>query len=218
MVNFALPLEATAPVDPDRHLAEQVLEGNPTAFSELVERHWSRIFSRVYALLNNREDAEEVTQDAFARAYQGLSTFRWEASFGTWLYRIASNLARNRYWYWKRRARDRSLSMHTPIGEEGDLFLHDLLPDPESNPADRVRWTEFQNHIERHLDELPEQHREIMEMRLIDHLSYEQIGETLDIPLGTVKSRIARARRHLTRSLGLKDDSNVQAFALELGR
>jgi len=217
MVNVACLVEEAYGLDPDRRIAEEAVNGNPQAYNQLVERYWGRIFSRVYSLLNNREDAEEVTQDAFSRAFESLPNFRWEASFSTWLYRIASNLARNRYWYWKRRGRALSRSLEAPLSEDG-LMLHDVIPSKEADPGDRLRWSEFSDHIELHLERLPARHREIMEMRLLDHLSYEQIGETLDIPLGTVKSRIARARRCLTRSMGLNGDQSVQAFAMELGR
>jgi len=213
MVNVACVWRESEKDDPDQRIAAEVIKGNTDAYGQLMERHWARIFSRVYALLNNREDAEEVTQDAFTRAFESLPHFRWEASFSTWLYRIASNLARNRYWYWKRRGRERSLSLEAPLNEDG-LQLYDLLSSGETNPADRLRWNEFHASIEGHLDRLPKPHREIMEMRLLDNLSYEEIGESLSIPLGTVKSRIARARRCLSRSLGLQPEDSVHAHAM----
>lgn len=203
-------------VDPDRRIAQAVIDGNPQAFNQLIERYWGRIFARVYQLLGNREDAEEVTQDAFARAHSGLASFRWEASFSTWLYQIASNLARNRYWYWKRRRREQTLALETPLTDDG-LTLSDLIADEAADPGDRMRWQEFQNSIHRQLERLPARHRQIMELRLIDDMSYEEISEMLGIPVGTVKSRIARARHYLTRALGLEEES-VQAYALELAR
>jgi RNA polymerase sigma-70 factor (ECF subfamily) len=204
-------------VDPDRRIAAEVIAGNHQAYNQLIERYWARIFSRVYSLLGNREDAEEVTQDAFTRALENLGSFRWEASFSTWLYQIASNLARNRFWYWKRRGRDRSMSIDMPLTDDG-YSLHEILPDNEADPGDRLRWEEFHGAINQHLERLPDSHREVMEMRLLDELSYEEISAELEIPVGTVKSRIARARTHLTRSLGLKKDANVHVFAQELVR
>lgn len=203
-------------MDPDQRIAEAVVNGNQQAFNQLIERYWGRIFARVYSLLGNREDAEEVTQDAFTRALESLPSFRWEASFSTWLYQIASNLARNRYWYWKRRGRGVSLGLDQPLNEEG-LTLSDLIPSEEADPGDRLRWSEFQGTVERHLNHLPSRHREIMELRLLENLSYEDISERLSIPIGTVKSRIARARYYLTKGLGL-GDQNIQAFATELTR
>ncbi len=204
-------------VDPDRRIASEVMNGNYQAYNQLVERYWGRIFARVYQLLGNREDAEEVTQDTFARAYRSIGSFRWDSSFSTWLFQIGSNLARNRYWHRKRRGHGRGLSLEYPIGEDGFRLL-DLLPDGEADPGDRLRWNEFEQAVETHLDHLPEAHREVMELRLAENLSYEEIGERLAIPMGTVKSRIARARQHLSRSLGLREEETVQAHAQALIR
>lgn len=202
---------------PDQRIAAEVINGNHQAYNQLIERYWGRTFARVYSLLGNREDAEEVTQDAFSRALENLANFRWEASFSTWLYQIASNLARNRYWYWKRRGRGRDLHMEAPLNEEG-LTLQDLMADGSADPADRMRWKEFHGAVNAQLEGLPERHREIMEMRLLDDLSYEEISELLDVPVGTVKSRISRARYYLAKGLGLRKGENVQAYARELTR
>lgn len=214
MESAACALRERVEGDPDRRIAGEVMAGNHQAFNQLIERYWGRIFARVYHLLGNREDAEEVTQDSFARALESLGSFRWEASFSTWLYQIASNLARNRYWYWRRRGRERSIALEAPLTEDG-LSLSDLIADEAADPGDRLRWEEFRVAIEAQLSRLPARHREIMELRLLDDLSYEDIGERLQIPVGTVKSRIARARYHLTRGLGLKGDC-VQGFAQAL--
>ena len=96
--------------------------------------------------------------------------------------------------------------------------LETLLWKVTSSYTYQERSSEFSDHIELHLERLPARHREIMEMRLLDELSYEEISAELEIPVGTVKSRIARARTHLTRSLGLKKDANVHVFAQELVR
>ena len=108
------------------------------------------------------------------------------------------------------------MSLDMPLNEDG-YFLHEILPDGEADPGNRLRWNEFEESIDDHLDRLPEQHREVMEMRLIDDMSYEQISEELDVPVGTVKSRIARARKALSRGLGRAEDRKVGAYAQELG-
>ncbi|MEM1222688.1 MAG: sigma factor [Verrucomicrobiota bacterium] len=84
----------------DNLLIERVKNGDTAAYGDMVARYWDRIFARVHQLLKNKQDAEEVTQDAFIRAQRGLENFRGDASFSTWLYQIATNLAHNRYWYW----------------------------------------------------------------------------------------------------------------------
>ena len=216
MNNTALAYNETPELTCDQRIAQEVVNGNHQAFNQLVERYWGRIYSRVYSLLNNHEDAEEVTQDAFAKAFENLPHFRWEASFSTWLYQIASNLARNRFWYWKRRQRGKQMSLDMPLSENG-LYMHEILPDGEADPGNRMRWNEFEESIDDHLDRLPDQHREVMEMRLIEDLSYEQISDQLEVPVGTVKSRIARARKALCRGLGLGEACKVSAYAQELG-
>ena len=84
----------------DKVLVNRIKSGDASAFDEMVSRYWHRIFARVMQLLKNRQDAEEVTQDAFVRAHRGLEKFRGDSSFSTWLFQIATNLAHNKYWYW----------------------------------------------------------------------------------------------------------------------
>lgn len=217
MESSACALRETVELDPDQRIAAEVMNGNHQAYNQLIERYWGRIFARVYQLLGNREDAEEVTQDAFTRALENLGSFRWEASFSTWLYQIASNLARNRFWYWKRRGRGVSLPLDGELGQSG-LTLGDVIADGAADPADRMRWQEFHGAVNAHLDGLPERHREIMELRLLEDLSYEEISARLEVPVGTVKSRISRARYYLTKGLGIRKGENVQAYARELAR
>src|SRR5437763_7779343 len=110
----------------DRLLVDRFKAGDQSAFNEMVSRYWDRIFSMVHQLLRNQQDAEEVTQDDFIRAHRGLVNFRGDSAFSTWLYQIATNLARNRYWYWWRRKRDKSVSLDAPSGAENALTHGDL--------------------------------------------------------------------------------------------
>lgn len=198
-----------SPLDADQLLIAETLGGNRQAYSQIVQRYWGRIFARVHQIIGNFEDAEEVTSDAFTRALLNLGNFRHEASFSTWLYQIASNLARNRYWYWKRRRRERSLSLDVPLSDDGRT-LQQSLPAGERDPAQQARWSEFCRAIEVQMELLPATHREVMEMRLFEGRSYEDISSRLNIPIGTVKSRISRARESLAESLGLQSRSQVR--------
>ena len=119
----------------DKVLVARFKEGDQTAFDEMVHRYWDRIYSRVLQLLKNRQDAEEVTQDAFFRAHKGLENFRGDSSFSTWLFQIATNLAHNKYWYWWRRKRNASFSLDQSIGQEGDATLVDILPADGEDPS-----------------------------------------------------------------------------------
>jgi|UniRef100_UPI00404ABA8D RNA polymerase sigma-70 factor, ECF subfamily len=186
----------------DRLLVDRFKNGDQSAFDEMVSRYWDRIYSMVNQLLRNTQDAEEVTQDAFIRAHRGLVNFRGDSAFSTWLYQIATNLARNRYWYWWRRKRDKSISFDQPIGTEGDMTLADVIPAQVESPDDITVTQEFVDRIGAGMERLGSKHREILVLRNIKNLSYEEIAEVLKISVGTVKSRIARARESLRATLG----------------
>jgi len=186
----------------DRILVDRFKAGDQGAFDEMVTRYWDRIFGMVNQLLRNQQDAEEVTQDAFIRAHRALGNFRGESSFSTWLYQIATNLARNRYWYWWRRKRDRSVSFEAPLGTDSDATLADVFPAEVVSPEDATVTQEFVDRVAAGMEQLSEKHREILVLRNVQNLSYEEIAEILKISVGTVKSRIARARESLREKLG----------------
>jgi RNA polymerase sigma-70 factor (ECF subfamily) len=186
----------------DRLLVDRFRQGDQSAFEQMVSRYWDRIYAMVNQLLRNPEDAEEVTQDAFIRAHRGLVNFRGESAFSTWLYQIATNLARNRYWYWWRRRRDHTISFDQPIGQEGETTLAEVFPSELETPEDATVTQEFVSRVAECMHKLSPKHREILILRNIKNLSYEEIAEILGISVGTVKSRIARARDSLRAKLG----------------
>jgi RNA polymerase sigma-70 factor (ECF subfamily) len=187
----------------DRLLVDRFKNGDGAAFDEMVGRYWNRIYSMVNQLLRNPQDAEEVTQDAFIRAHRGLANFRGESAFSTWLYQIATNLARNRYWYWWRRKRDKSVSIDAPLGADGDGgTLADIIPAEVETPDDITVTQELVSRIGQGMERLGAKHREILVLRNVKNLSYEEIADILGISIGTVKSRIARARESLRSKLG----------------
>jgi RNA polymerase sigma-70 factor (ECF subfamily) len=186
----------------DQLLVDRFRKGDGAAFEEIVGRYWNRIFSMVNQLLRNPQDAEEVTQDAFIRAHRGLASFRGDAAFSTWLYQIATNLARNRYWYWWRRKRDQSVSIDAPVGPGNDTTLADIIPAEVETPDDITVTAEFVDRIGHGMERLRARHREILILRNVRNLSYEEIAGILGISIGTVKSRIARARESLRKKMG----------------
>jgi RNA polymerase sigma-70 factor (ECF subfamily) len=188
----------------DRLLVDRFKQGDPSAFDEMVSRYWDRIYAMVNQLLRNSQDAEEVTQDAFIRAHRGLVNFRGESAFSTWLYQIATNLARNRYWYWWRRKRDKSISFDAPVSGDNDTTLAELIPAEQETPEDASVTQEFVNRVAECMELLNEKHREILILRNVQNLSYEEIAKILGISVGTVISRIARARESLREKLGLE--------------
>lgn len=186
----------------DRKLVDRFKNGDQAAFDEMVLRYWDRIFVMVRQLLGNSEDAEEVTQDAFVRAHRGLANFRGDSAFSTWLYQIATNLARNKYWYWWRRKRDKSISFDQPLAEDMEMTLSDVLPSDVETPKDEAITQEFVDRVAQCMEMLNRKHREILVLRNIQNLSYEEIAAVLGISVGTVKSRIARAREGLKEKMG----------------
>jgi len=186
----------------DRMLVERFKNGDESAFSEMMDRYWGRIYGLVNQMLRNQQDAEEVTQDAFVRAHRGLANFRGDSAFSTWLYQIATNLARNRYWYWFRRKRDKTISFDQPIGDEDGGTLAEIFPAEIESPDDIAVTQEFTDRIAVSMARLNEKHREILVLRNVQDHSYEEIAQILSISVGTVKSRIARAREALRKEMG----------------
>ena len=143
-----------------------------------------------------------MMQDAFIRAHRGLEKFRGDASFSTWLYQIATNLAHNRYWYWFRGKRDQSISLDHLLSDDGDLTLEDVMPCEGESPAEAAVNQEFVDRVSEFMEGLNEKHKAVLILRNVKNLSYDEIAQQLEISVGTVKSRIARARESLRDLMG----------------
>src|SRR5471030_2689764 len=155
----------------DRVLVDRFKNGDQSAFDEMVGRYWDRIYAMTHQLLRNQQDAEEVTQDAFIRAHRGLANFRGDSAFSTWLYQIATKLARNCYWYWWRRKRDKSVSFDAPVSADNTTTLADIIPAELETPEDATVTQEFVSRIATGMEKLSAKHREILVLRNIKNLS-----------------------------------------------
>ena len=186
----------------DKVLVDRFKKGDQSAFNEIISLYWNRIFARVYQFLKNRQDAEEVTQDTFIKAHKGLEKFRGDSAFSTWLFQIAINLAHNKYWYWWRRKAHLSLSLEHQLTSDGEFTLEDTLPAADHNPQELAMTKEFVDRVGVCMKHLNAKHREILTLRNVHELSYEEIALRLNISIGTVKSRIARARESLREKVG----------------
>jgi RNA polymerase sigma factor (sigma-70 family) len=162
--------------------------GEGKAFSELVARYQDRIYRFLLRLTRSPDDALELTQDTFMRAYQGLDRWRPDALFKTWLFRIARNAAFDRL------RRDKLVEF-VEIEEDAEL------PDPAAGPEAIVETAQRYRLLEAALARLPADHREILLLREIEEMSYDDIAVVLNLNVGTVKSRIARARAALLAKL-----------------
>jgi len=181
----------------DPELVRRFVGGDEAAFVEIMKRYEGKILAVARSLLHNQADAEEITQDTFVRAYCNLARFRGDSSLATWLHRIAVNLSRNRYWYFFRRRRHATLSFDCPIGENGDSTLADIFSSEAPNPVQESSREEFSALVASCMEKLNAPQREILVLRNLQNLSYDEIARQLGINQGTVKSRIARAREHL---------------------
>lgn len=181
----------------DDDLVRRFNAGDEAAFVEICVRYRLRLIAVAKSMLRNDSDAEEIAQDTFVRAYRGLARFRGDASLSTWLHCIALNLSRNRYWYFFRRHRHEMRSFDIPISEGSEITLGDLLVCDAPDPAGEAGNHEFVAQVMECMEILSTDQREILSLRGILDQSYEGIAQALGLSLGTVKSRIARARKSL---------------------
>ncbi|MBI2360435.1 MAG: sigma-70 family RNA polymerase sigma factor [Deltaproteobacteria bacterium] len=178
--------EEMAPAqDPDADLVRRVREGERAAFDDLVVKYRNRVMGIAVRMLSDRAEAEDVAQDIFVKAYRGLSGFQGEALFSTWLYRIAANGCLN---HRKRRRPERYLPADDPALSP---------PDFASNPQVLVEERQLKLLVEKSIQNLPEEQRIVLILRDIEGLTYEAIAEALAVELGTVRSRLYRARMAL---------------------
>jgi len=175
----------------DEDLVQKIKDGDQDAFDQLIHRYEGKIYSVAYRFMGNHADAGDLAQDTFIRMYQALPGFRGDSSFATWLYRIAANACRDEL---RKRQRRRSVSMDEMI-EASPANIPAAAG--EYSPEETVQRHETQRQVQECLNRLSDDHRLILVMREIQGLSYEEISGMLDCSLGTVKSRISRARNAL---------------------
>ncbi len=176
--------------DDDRHLIAQCLGGRRDAFGELVSRYQARLYNAAIRLVDNPEDAADVVQDAFLNAYQSLRSFKGDAEFFTWLYRIAFNVAIS-----LKRKKRAVVSLDAQGSGE-----HSLEPDDPSEytrPGALLERTEDEAQLHAAMERLSDEHRNVLLMKDIEGMKYEEIAEVLGVPIGTIRSRLHRARLDL---------------------
>ena len=187
----------------DGELVQRARDGDRSAFRELVERYQRRIATLALGMLRNREDSLDVVQETFTKAYQSLDRFKGDASFYTWVYRIAVNLCIDH------QRRESKLPQATleprsadRAGDRGEDPLS-VLPDAteQGDPYQRTRDAEIAHGLARAIAELTPEHRAVILLREVDGLSYEEISHVLEVPKGTVMSRLHYARRQLQERL-----------------
>ncbi|RMG36735.1 MAG: sigma-70 family RNA polymerase sigma factor [Planctomycetota bacterium] len=185
-------MNSSTPENDDRALVAQAQQGDAAAFETLVRRYYQRLYRILAVQLGNEEDARDVVQETFLRAFRHLGTFRGDCSFYSWLYRIAQNAAVDSVRRRRRRRRTRSLE---DLRETAGIETSD--GNPTAQPSHGLDTEERQRMVREAIAQLPEEFRTVLVLRELDGLNYEQIAEAIGHPVGTVRSRLHRARAQL---------------------
>jgi RNA polymerase sigma-70 factor (ECF subfamily) len=172
------------------------IDGDQKACAEIVKRYRAQILNLVFRMVHSREEAEDLTQETFIKAFNSLATFNAEYAFSTWLYKIAVNNCIDHF----RKKKLKTLPLDNPIQSKDGEFQREF-PDQEQGPESGLMDKERTGQIQHAINTLPEKYKEAILLRHTQDKSYEQIAEELDIPIGTVKVRIFRAREMLKKKL-----------------
>ena len=193
---------AEARPTPEALFIERLRAGEPAAFDHFVNERSADIYALLYRLTEDPEEARDLTQETFLQAFRSIAHFRGDADLRTWLYRIAVNQARNRWRWWRRRRREQTISLDAPIGQyETEPLSARLRHDGERDPEQQALARERESVLVSALRSLSRNYREVVVLRDVEGLSYEEVAATLCISIGTVKSRLARGRLQLRRRL-----------------
>ncbi|MCM3598832.1 RNA polymerase sigma factor SigW [Metabacillus idriensis] len=175
---------------------KQVKKGDQNAFAEIVDIYKDKIYQLCYRMLGNSHEAEDIAQEAFIRAYVNINSYDMDKKFSTWLYRIATNLTIDRI---RKKKPDYYLDAEV-TGTEG-LTMYSQVAADVALPEDQVETMELQQMIQKEILKLPDKYRSVIVLKYIDELSLIEISEILDMPIGTVKTRIHRGREALRKQL-----------------
>ncbi len=181
----------------DRELIEAIQAGDPTAYRGLVERYQSRIYALMCGMVRDREEARDLTQEVFIKAYNNLDRFRLESSFYTWIYRIGMNLAIDHLRKFKKRRAeefDDGIAARESDGSVGEAYR-------AGDPGRSLERKQLNEQIMIALQTLSPDHRQVILLREVEGLSYKEIADALDVPEGTVMSRLYYARRKMQQLL-----------------
>lgn len=175
----------------DHQLIAACLDGDSAAFGELVRRYQDRLYATVYRLVENAEDAQDVAQEAFINAYTSLDSFKGDSLFFTWLYRIAVNTAISH-------RRKRRIPVRVDLGRsDADMLLEPADPSDLAKPGHALEQAEQEQAVHRALARLSPEHRAVLVLKDLEGQKYEDMAELLGVPIGTIRSRIHRARLEL---------------------
>lgn len=176
----------------EKKIIEKVLGGDANAFEELVLKYEKTVYNLALRMVGDRDDASDMTQEAFIKAYGSLSSFRGDSKFSVWIYRIATNVCLD---FLRSKSRKQQVSLTVSDDDDEDAQLD--IPDPKADPEQQLIKKISMQSVEEGLKTLPDKQRQILVMRELGGMSYAEIGAALSLEEGTVKSRIFRARKRL---------------------
>jgi RNA polymerase sigma-70 factor (ECF subfamily) len=192
VTSFLFSASTAGESDDDYDLVARTKRGSREAFDVLLEKYYKKIYNLAYRYVGDQEEASDLTQEIFAAAYQNLKKFRGDSKFSTWLFQIATNRGKNRFKYLKRRGY--FVNKGQANNDEDRDFQQQSVPDFSTNPETMLAGKQIQKIVQQAIDELEPDHKEIVILRDIEGFSYEEIAQLLDLPEGTTKSRLHRAR------------------------
>ncbi len=174
----------------------QIKNGDQNAFAEIVEFYKDKVFQICYRMLGNRHEAEDIAQEAFIRAYVNIHSYDLNKKFSTWLYRIATNLSIDRI-----RKKKPDYYLDAELAGSDGLTMYSQVAADVALPEDELETMELQELIQAEILKLPDKYRSVIVLKYIEEFSLKEIGEILDLPVGTVKTRIHRGREALRNQL-----------------
>ena len=188
-------MQERSPLDEDISLIQRFKEGDSSAFDELVIKHQSKVFNTAYRMLSSYEDANDMAQEVFIRAYKSLLKFRGDSKFYTWLYRITVNSCIN-----KLKSQKRTISL-SYCAQSGARIEPTLAHSHDGGPMNKLERRELQRHVQNAISSLPDRYRCVVVLRDIQGLHYQEIAKVMECSLEAVRSSLYRARKKLKREL-----------------
>jgi len=187
-------------VDKEKTLIQRAQKGNHDAFAALVDEHQRYVYNLALRVVKDENEALDLTQETFVRAWTALPNFKGKSQFRTWLYRIVTNLCYNRL-----------PNLRRSLNDLGDDVMEDIPETNFNNPVQEFELNETRQHLHQAIEGLDEKYQLLITLRYQSELSYEEIASTLNLPLGTVKTGIFRAKEQLRKSLARLEDSWITA-------
>jgi RNA polymerase sigma-70 factor, ECF subfamily len=191
------PSHEVMPAAEDRELVERCQRGDVDAYGILVNRYRQRVYGLAYSMVRNEQDAVDLSQETFIKAWQAIRGFKKNASFYTWLYRIATNLCIDSV---RKRERRPTVPLEETVDPDADVNV-EVAPSNQPLPTDEVQRKELREQIDAALLELSAEHRAVVQLREFDGLDYAEIAKAVGCSIGTVMSRLHYARKHLQKLL-----------------